>query len=169
MKTVLPPSRRALLGALFLMLAAPVLPVTAHDFKAGSVVVDHPYAAPTPAGARSGAVYFRMLTNEGRQPDRLLSARSPVAARVEIHESTMEGDVMRMRALPALELAPGAAVPLRHGGRHHLMLMELKQPLRDGDRFPVTLVFERGGSTEVMVDVHPVRAARMPAGGAAHH
>lgn len=110
-----------------------------------------------------------MLTNEGRQPDRLLSARSPVGARIEIHESTMEGDVMRMRALPALELAPGAAVPLRHGGRHHLMLMELKQPLRDGDRFPVTLVFERGGSTEVMVDVHPVRAARMPAGGAAHH
>jgi len=49
------------------------------------------------------------------------------------------------------------------------MLMELKQPLRDGDRFPVTLVFERGGSTEVMVDVHPVRAARTPAGGAAHH
>ena len=74
-----------------------------------------------------------------------------------------------VRALPALELAPGAAVPLRHGGRHHLMLMELKQPLRDGDRFPVTLVFERGGSTEVMVDVHPVRAARTSAGGAAHH
>ncbi|MFM2346028.1 MAG: hypothetical protein RL654_781 [Pseudomonadota bacterium] len=168
MKTVLPLSRRVLSGALALVLVLLVRPAMAHDFKAGSVVVDHPYAAPTPAGARSGAVYFRMLTNEGRQPDRLLSARSPLAAHIEIHESTMEGDVMRMRALPALDLAPGAAVPLRHGGRHHLMLMALKQPLRDGDRFPVTLVFERGGSTEVMVDVHPVRGVR-PATGSDHH
>ena len=133
---------------------------------AAHVKVENAWARASVAGQQASGAFMRLTAQE---PLKLVGVETTAAAVAEVHEMKMEGDVMRMRALPALELAPGAAVPLRHGGRHHLMLMELKQPLRDGDRFPVTLVFERGGSTEVMVDVHPVRAARTSAGGAAHH
>lgn len=138
----------------------------AHDYGAGKVTVDHPYATPTPAGATTGAVYFRRMHNTGDTPDRLVAARSPAARSVEIHEMQMDGDVMRMRALPALELPPRTEMLVRHGGRIHLMLIDLKQPLKNGDRFPVTLDFERGGSTEVMVWVQQPRERQ---DGSGHH
>lgn len=127
-------------------------PASAHDFKAGSVVIEHPYATPTPPGARTGAVYFRALRNEGKVPDKLIGARTPAAGSVEIHRAGIDGQgVMRMRELEALELPPGAAPNLRHGGELHLMLVDLKAPLKVGDRFPVVLKFEKGGETEVNV------------------
>lgn len=127
--------------------------VWAHDFKAGDLRIDHPYATPTIATQSTGAVYFRGIRNTGKAADRLLSATTPVATRVEIHRMQMQGQVMQMRAVPALELPAGTTVPLRHGASngHHLMLRELKAPLKDGDRFPVTLTFERAGTHEVMV------------------
>lgn len=141
----------------------------AHDFKAGDLRIDHPYATPTRPGLTTGAVYFRGIRNTGQAADRLLSARTPAAARVEIHRMQMDGEVMKMRAVPALELPPGATVPLRHGSSdgHHLMLLELKAPLRDGDRFPVQLTFERAGEHEVMVWVQTPR--ERGGGGLTHH
>lgn len=130
---------------------------TAHDFKLGPLVIDHPYALPTPAGARTGAVYFRTLKNTGDAADRLVAARSTAAASVEIHRSTMEGDVMRMRALPALDLPAGAALKLRHDGDTHLMLVDLKAPLQDGKCFALWLRFERAGEREVTVCVQRPR------------
>lgn len=164
MSTICPPRRHAalLLGAWLLAGSA-----AAHEFSAGKVSVDHPYATPTPAGATTGAVYFRYLHNTGDTPDRLLGARSPAARSVEIHAMQMDGDVMRMRALPALDLPPRTEMPARHSGRYHLMLIDLKQPLKNGDRFPVTLDFERGGSTEVMVWVQQPRQ-RQDGSGAQH-
>ncbi|MFM2059578.1 MAG: hypothetical protein RLY71_3963 [Pseudomonadota bacterium] len=142
----------AALGAAACLCAA-----QAHEFKVGSIVLDHPYATPTLAGVRTGAVYFRGLKNSGDQPDRLISVRTPVAAHAEVNEMQMEGDVMRMRALPALDLPAGSTPSMRHGGRYHLMLRELNRPLQKGDRFPVTLEFERAGSKEVMVWVQQPR------------
>ena len=145
-----------LCGALLVLSAA-----SAHDFRAGELRIDHPYATPTRPGLSSGAVYFRGIHNTGLMPDRLLSATTPVAGRVEIHRLQMQRDVMPMRAVSALEIPAGSTVPLRHGrpGGHHLMLLDLKTPLKDGERFAVTLTFERAGTREVQVWVQTPRSA----------
>ena len=132
----------------------------AHDFRQGDVVIDHPYATPSLAGTTNGAVYFKSIRNKGKTPDRLLSARTAVAARVEIHHMQMDGKVMRMRQVPALELPAQTEVSLRHGGAgtHHLMLLDMAQPLQDGDRFDLELVFEKAGTRRVNVWVQTPRA-----------
>jgi copper(I)-binding protein len=138
----------------------------AHDFRQGDLRIDHPYATPTRPGLTTGAVYIRAIKNNGTEPDRLLSARTPVAATAELHRMEMDGDVMRMRAVPAIELPAKSEVRLRHGtpSGHHLMLLELKAPLKEGDRFPLTLTFQRAGEREVMVWVQTPRD-----GGASVH
>lgn len=89
---------------------------------------------------------------------RLISASSPAAGIVEVHEMAMDGDVMRMRAVPQLELPAGKAVDLKPGG-YHVMLMALKQPLKAGDTVPLTLVVEgRGGQRQTIEVKAPVRA-----------
>lgn len=132
----------------------------AHDFRQGDLVIDHPYATPSLAGITTGAVYFKSIRNKGKTPDRLLSARTVVAARVEIHHMQMDGNVMRMRQVPALELPAQTEVSLRHGGAgtHHLMLLDLKQALKDGDHFDLELVFEKAGTRRVNVWVQTPRA-----------
>jgi copper(I)-binding protein len=135
-------------------------PASAHDFKLGPLRIDHPYATPTPADAANGAAYLRGIRNTGDQTDRLVGASTPVARTVEIHRSVIDAqNVMRMRAIEGIELPPKVEVQLRHGGEHHLMLIGLKQPLKDGDRFPMTLRFERAGEREVMVWVQTPRGA----------
>ena len=152
--------RRTLLG---LWAAAGPGLALAHGAKAGAVVIDHPYSPPTPNGARTAALYFRSLKNTGEQADRLLGARTPVAASVEIHRSTVEDGVMRMRAQPALELPPRSELLLRHGGELHRMLLDLKRPLVQGERFSVWLQFERAGEVEATAWV------QQPRGGAPEH
>lgn len=137
----------------------------AHDFKAGDITIDHPYATPTVAEQKTGAVYFRHLSNGGDKVDRLVSASTPVARVVEIHQMLMEGDVMRMRAITALDIPAGKSIEVKQGGLVHLMLLDLKRPLREGARFPMVLRFERGGEKEVMVWVQTPRGQ---GGGAAH-
>ena len=131
----------------------------AHDFKVGDLRIDHPYATPLRPGVQTGAVYFRGIRNTGALADRLLSASTPVAGRVDIHRMRMQGDVMQMRALPALDIPGHTTVPMRHNtpDDYHLMLFDLKAPLKDGDRFPVTLTFERAGTREVKVWVQTPR------------
>jgi periplasmic copper chaperone A len=144
------------------LVASAVGSALAHGFKAGDLAVDHPYATPTRPGMTTGAVYFRAIKNNGTEPDRLLSARTPAATTVELHRMEMDGDVMRMRAVPAIELPAKTEVRLRHGtpNGHHLMLLGLKAPLKDGDRFPVTLTFQRAGEREVMVWVQTPRNSK---------
>ena len=132
----------------------------AHGSNAGDIRIDHPYATPSLAGTTNGAVYFKSIRNKGKTPDRLLSARTAVAARVEIHQMQMDGNVMRMRQVPALELPAQTEVSLRHGGAgtHHLMLLDMAKPLKDGDRFDLELVFEKAGTRRVNVWVQTPRA-----------
>lgn len=137
-----------------------------HGTTLGALVLDHPYAVPSLAGVANGAAYLRGIQNKGRQPDRLLSASSPVVARVELHRMALNNGVMRMREVPAIELPAGKTTRLRHGGEHHLMLVDLKQPLRDGDRFDLTLKFERAGTQTVKVWVQTPRD--VPAGAHQH-
>lgn len=141
-----------------------VLPLSgtaiAHDFKLGPLRIDHPYATPTPAGARTGAAYLRTLRNTGDQADRLIGATTPAARTVEIHRSVIDAqNVMHVRAIDGIDLPPKAELQLRHGGEHLLMLIDLKAPLKVGERFPMTLRFEKAGEREVMVWVQQPRSS----------
>ncbi len=142
-------------------LVAPAL-ASAHGSRVGDIVVEHPYATPTPDGARNGAAYLRALVNRGKVADRLVGAFTPRAQAVEFHRRVRDGDVMRMRAIDAIEIPAGAQVKLRHDGDVHLMLVGLDAPLRDGERFAMRLRFERAGELEVTVWV------QTPRGGDVH-
>lgn len=163
--------RRTLTLQTLVLSLAFALPVAAHDFKAGALRIDHPYATPTRPGLSTGAVYVRGIQNTGVLGDRLLSASTPVAGRVEIHRMQMQGDVMQMRAVPALDLPAGATVVMKHGtpDGHHLMLLDLKAPLADGDRFPVTLTFEKAGVHSVKVWVQTPRGRASAVSGTHQH
>ena len=141
---------------------ASVLPAAnslAHDFRVGSIVIDHPYATPSIPGTQTGAVYFRELLNKGDKADRLLSAQTGVATSVGIHRMQLDGDVMRMREIQSLDLPARASVPMRHGqsNGYHLMLEGLKAPLKDGERFDLTLKFDKAGERTVKVWVQTPR------------
>jgi copper(I)-binding protein len=104
---------------------------------------------------------FMQITSA--QDARLVEAKSPVAGVVEIHEMAMEKDVMRMRALPnGLDLPAGKTVELKSGG-YHVMLMDLKQQMKEGETVPMTLVVEgkdkKRSTIEVKAPVKPLAAA----------
>lgn len=122
--------------------------------QAGSVSITQAWARPTVAGQMAGGA-FLTLHNAGSTPDKLLSGSTPAAERVELHIMAMEGDVMKMREVPAIELPAGTTVMLRPG-QLHLMLMGLKAPLKAGDTLPLTLRFDKGGEVKVDVAVQAV-------------
>ncbi len=97
---------------------------------------------------------------------RLVSVSSPAAPLAEIHEMKMEGDVMKMREVPAIDLPAGKAVDLKPGG-YHVMLMDLPKPVKEGDTVPLTLVFEgqdgKRESLEVKAQARAVSASAAPA------
>lgn len=138
-----------------------------HDYKAGTLEIGHPFARSTVPGAKVGGAYLS-LANKGRVADRLVRASSPRAGAVELHAMSVEGKVMRMRQVPGIEVAPGATVKLAPGG-WHIMLIDLKQPLSKGDRFPMTLVFERAGEVQVDVVVEDAAAGAAKASQEHHH
>jgi periplasmic copper chaperone A len=133
-----------------LALAAGVMAASAHDFKIGDIKIAHPYARTTAAGQASGGGYLK-LENKGAD-DKLLSVSADVAASVELHSMSMEGDVMRMRQVDNIALPKGKTVELKPGGLH-IMFVGLKAPLKDGDKFPLKLKFEKAGEVTVTVNV----------------
>ncbi len=135
---------------------------SAHDYALKSLRIDHPFARATPPGAKAGGV-FVTVENTGSQPDRLLSVSTPMAGVAELHEMSVDAGVMRMRDVAALEVRPGEKLQLKPGG-YHVMLSELRQPLKVGDKFPLTLKFQNAGAVEVSVWVE-----EMGAGAGATH
>jgi copper(I)-binding protein len=124
----------------------------AEDVKAGDLVLSQPWSRATPAGAQVASGYLT-ITNNGATPDRLLGGSSDAAAKVDVHEMASNGGVMTMRALDGgLALAPGATVTLAPGG-YHLMLTDIRKPLKQGDSVPLTLKFERAGAVVVTFNV----------------
>ena len=99
---------------------------------------------------------------------RLVSARSPVAGVVELHEMAMDKDVMKMRAVPWIDIPAGKGAELKPGG-YHVMLMDLKQQLKEGETVPITLVVEgRDGKRQTLEVKAPVRPLGAPAGAMKH-
>jgi len=131
----------------------------AQNYTLKDLVIEHPYARATPPGARTGGA-FLTVANKGATPDKLVAASTPAAKVVEIHEMTMDAGVMKMRAIPGIEIKPGAKAELKPGG-FHIMLLDLTQPLKNGDKIPMTLVFEKAGKIDVSVAVEDMAAGGM--------
>jgi periplasmic copper chaperone A len=137
-----------------LLLGASALPlgaVQAADYQAGDIRIERPWARATPGQSRIGAAYFT-LEDVGAAPDRLIAIETPVAAAAELHTHMLDGNVMQMRPVGAIEVHPGEPTVLQPGGLH-VMLVDLKAPLKTGDRFAMTLTFEHAGRVEIMVPV----------------
>ena len=133
----------------------------AHEFETPALKILHPWARPTVPG-RSAGGGFLTIENKSRQPDRLLGGSSP-AGRVELHQMSMDGSIMRMREIEGIDLPPGAKVELKAGGLH-IMLMDLKAPLKLGDKLPLTLRFKNAGEVkiEMWVAIHKTGATADP-------
>jgi hypothetical protein len=132
----------------FVLLLAGIGAAAAHSYKLGALEIGHPWARATPPTAPTGGGYLS-VKNTGTEPDRLMSASSPAAETVQVHEMKMEGNVMRMRPIEGpLEIKPGETVTLAPGGMH-MMMMGLKGPFKQGERVPLTLVFEKAGKIDV--------------------
>jgi copper(I)-binding protein len=129
---------------------------TAAHADAPSIKVADAYARAMPPGARTAGAYVT-IENRGSEPDRLLSARSTRAGAVELHRMSEEGGVMRMRPVDGIPVGPGQTVKLAPGGLH-LMLIDPKPPLKEGEHIPLTLRFERAGDVGVDVTVGAVNA-----------
>lgn len=136
------------------LLAAPAL---ADEVKAGDLVITQAWSRATPGGAKIGGGYLT-IENKGTAPDRLIGVAGEVAGKIEVHEMAMNNGVMTMRPLDkGLTIEPGKTVKLAPGG-YHLMMFDLKNPLKQGDKVPVTLEFEKAGKVTVSLDVQGIGA-----------
>jgi copper(I)-binding protein len=125
----------------------------AHGVKCGDLNIAHPYSTPTIGSGNTGAVYFMNIKNNGKDVDQLIGARTDASSSVEIHEMSLENNIMKMRAIPEVQLPSGFEVTFKHGqaNGYHLMLIDLKKPLKLGDKFPVTLKFKTAGECKAEV------------------
>ncbi|KUM28660.1 hypothetical protein AU467_10875 [Mesorhizobium loti] len=131
-----------------LLLLACVPGALAHEFKAGDLVIGHPWSRATPPGAKVAGGYFT-VTNKGNAPDRLLSISSEISDKAELHEMGVKDGVMTMRPVTGgLEIPAGGKVELKPGA-YHLMFFGLKRQPKQGEKFPATLTFEKAGSVTV--------------------
>ena len=146
----------AAVAAVGLWMAAPA-------FAAGKVEAQEAWARASAGAHKTGAAYLTIL-NHGDSVDRLVAASTPAAERAELHAHLHEGGVMRMRQVDAIEVHPGEPMVLAPGGLH-VMLMGLARPLKEGERFPLTLSFEKAGEQTVQVAVQKAGAAGPSHGG----
>ena len=145
------------LAAVLFTAALCAAPARAQEVKAGDLVITQAWTRATPNGAKIGGGYLT-IENKGTAPDRLVSASSDAAAKLEVHEMAMQDGVMKMRPLDnGLTIDPGKTVKLAPGG-YHLMMFDLKNPLKQGETVPVTLKFEKAGEVKVTLAVEGIGA-----------
>ncbi|MCH8686782.1 copper chaperone PCu(A)C [Pedomonas mirosovicensis] len=153
-------------------LAAPL--AVAHEFKAGTLSIKHPWSRETAPRAKTGAGYLTII-NTGGQADRFLGGTTPAAEKLEIHAVSMDNGIMRMRPQPnGVEVPANGKLELKPGS-YHLMLVGLKAPLKAGESIPATLEFAKAGKVEVSFKVETLAYQPAPAsdhgkrGEAEHH
>jgi len=144
-----------MLKRLMPLLAAGVLSICSaspgNQYELGSLRIGHPWSRPTVAGMPMGVAYLS-ITNNGRTDDVLLAASSPVAARVEFHQTTLTDGMARMRPLAEIVVPAGATVKVEPGGIH-LMLVDLRAPLEAGKSVPLELQFRHAGRITVQLSI----------------
>ncbi len=132
--------------------------VWASSFNVADITIENPWSRATVKGIPNGVAYFA-LHNNGSEDDKLLSVSAQVSDRAELHTHEKDGDVMRMRQVEYIKVPAGEMVELKPSGLH-VMLLELIEPLKEGDSFPLTLVFERSGEVKIDVVVHSMGKSR---------
>ena len=143
----------AAMGLLFLALGGPAM---AQDTQNG-LVISKAWSRATPSASSSAVVYFTVIDKGA--PDRLTGASTPIAAEAKLHSSSMDNGVMKMRPVDGIDVSEQAPINLAPGG-YHLMLTGMRQPLKTGDKFPLTLIFKHAGSISTIVEVESPGAAR---------
>jgi periplasmic copper chaperone A len=147
--------------ALTLFMLAPSL-AGAQDFKAGDLVIRHPWARATPGGAKVGGGYLDVI-NHGTTPDKLTGGSFEASTGFELHGMTIENGVMKMRPTGPLTIPPGGTLTLDPSGTH-IMFTGLKHGLKKGEEVDGTLTFEHAGTVPVHFTVEGV-GAKGPSGG----
>jgi len=134
----------------------------AQQLKAGDLLLSQAWTRATPGGAKVAGGYIT-IENKGAAADKLIGGSSPAAGKVEVHEMAMDNGVMKMRLVKdGLPIPAGQSIKLAPGG-YHIMLMELKAPLKQGDKVRVILIFEKAGKVEVTLDVQAI-GGQQPSG-----
>ena len=137
----------------------------AHEVKTDAMRIAHPFATPTPPGASNGAAYVDITAFSDSVT--LIGARSPASSKVELHSMKMDGDMMQMRHVDEIHIEAEDTYTMRPGGGFHLMLIGLSEPLKEGERFPLTLIFADG--VEINVDVRVQNAKEGREAADSHH
>lgn len=134
--------------------------------KAGDLVISNAWTRATPGGAKVGGGYLT-IENKGTTADRLVGGTTAAAGKFEVHQMSMSDGVMKMHPVEGgLAIEPGKTVKLAPGG-YHLMMIDLKQPFKQGETVPVTLQFEKAGKVAVSLSVQGIGGAAPGAGGGA--
>lgn len=132
-------------------------PAIAHDYTVGQLKIGHPWARATPPAPKFVGGYLS-IENTVPTPNRLIGCSTEAAARVQIHESNLSNGIMRMREkTDGVVTPPGQKVEFKPSALH-LMLIDLKAPLKQGDKVKATLMFERAGSVVIELQVQGVGA-----------
>jgi copper(I)-binding protein len=137
----------------------------AQEAKVGAIKVEHAYTRATVPGQQVAGGFMKIENKGG--VDLLVSASSPVAGEVQLHEMAMEGNVMKMRQVKDIPVPAGGAVELKPGGMH-LMFMNIKAPLTAGETVPVKLKFAKAGEVEVKMPVNAMGAGAGHGGTSKH-
>ena len=148
-------------------LLACAMPSFAHEYKAGDLTIEHPWARELPPNAPAGAAFFT-VHNAGAAADRLLGASTPQAQKSELHTHIHENGMMKMQQIPAVDIPAKGEVKFQPGG-NHVMLFGMSKPLKAGEQFPLTLEFEKAGKVEVQVKVEGADGHGMPHGAHQGH
>ena len=132
-------------------------PGFAHEFKKGSITVEHPWSRATPGGAQVATGYLT-IENDSAEPDRLVSATAEIAGHTGIHQMSMVDGMMKMRELTEGLPVPADGSVALEPNSYHLMFTDLKEPLKEGDEFSGTLTFEKAGTVDVTFEVEGIGA-----------
>src|SRR5262245_54336618 len=127
----------------------------------GQVEVSDAWMRATAPGQKTAAGYM-IIRNKSAQPERLVGGMSEAAAKVQTHVSTKDGDIMRMREVKGYDIPAKGTFELKPNGAH-LMLVDLKNPLKEGEKIPLMLKFEKAGEVKVDFEVRPLT------GGSSEH
>lgn len=120
------------------------------DYRIGQLKIENPYARATAPGQKVAGGFMK-IENKGAA-DQLIAVSSPVAGEMQLHTMAMDGNVMKMREVKAIDVPANGSVELKPGGLH-LMFMDIKSPLKAGEAVPVKLKFQKAGEVEIKVPV----------------
>ena len=130
------------------------------------IQIEKPWARATAPGAKVAGGYM-VIRNTGAAADRLVSASSPAAAKVELHVHINDNGVMKMREVPGYDVPAKGAFELKPGGAH-LMFMDIRRPFKEGEKLPVKLKFEKAGEVSAEFQVGRIGESAAPKGHTKH-